>query len=561
MARNEAPLVHHLSPDGRSWYDLGCYSSITLDRRLEESASKWAEAPMVFLSEQRPARSTIGEIMRDAAATSKALWAIGVRPGDRVAIQVPNWREGYLVYLGALRIGAAFVPVVPTYAESEIRFILEDSGARTFLCPARFRGRDYVDTAMALKSAGLVDNVIFIDEGIAPAGAMNWPTFMGMTSIQTPQRASDADSVCAIFYTSGSTSRPKGVRHTHNTLGAEFRIGYFGDAAVGPGMVVMPLSHMGGTILAMDPFIAGGGDFSMDVWDPEQAARLVSEHRIRRFAATPFHVTQLMDAAERLNVDISSIKSVVSGSTVVPTALVKRALSHGITLCRSYGSTEHPTISQIFEGNPPELRATTDGHLREVVSVRIVDERGKDLPRGEPGEILSNGPDVFVGYTNQALNDEAFIDNRWFRTGDVGVLNEQNYLAITGREKDIIIRGGENISAREVEEVLSNHPSVAEAAAVSAPDTIYGECVCAFVVLKRGTGFSLKDLVSHFAGSGLAKLKTPEQLIVIEEFPRSVLGKIAKKELKKYVDGADTVLKVLSEEAVTRRPPANGCVT
>jgi acyl-CoA synthetase (AMP-forming)/AMP-acid ligase II len=553
MAKAEAPLVHHRSPDGRSWHDLGCYSSVTLDRRLEASASKWANDPMVFLSEQRPAKTTIGELMRDAERASNALWALGVRAGDRIAIQVPNWREGYLVYLGALRIGAAFVPVVPTYAESEIRFILEDSGARTFFCPASFRGRSYIEIALALQKADLVDNIILIDEETAPAGAMNWPTFMGLTPNETPIRASDPDTVCAIFYTSGSTSRPKGVRHTHNTLGAEFRIGYFGDAAFGPGMVVMPLSHMGGTILAMDPFIAGGGDFSMDVWDPEQAARLVYEHRIRRFAATPFHVTQLMDAAERLNVDISSIKSVVSGSTVVPTALVKRALSHGITLCRSYGSTEHPTISQIVEGNPPELRATTDGPLREMVSVRIVDENGKDLPRGEPGEILSNGPDVFVGYTNQALNEEAFIDNRWFRTGDVGVLNEQNYLAITGREKDIIIRGGENISAREVEEVLSNHASVAEAAAISAPDSVYGERVCAFVVLRRDTKFSLQDLARHFAGSGLAKLKTPEQLIVIEEFPRSVLGKIAKKELKKYVDGADTILCVLSEETVSRR--------
>lgn len=558
MAKAEAPLVHHRSPDGRSWYDLGLYSAVTLDRRLEKTASKWASNPMVFLSEQRPANTTIGELMRDAEAVSNALWALGVRAGDRVAIQVPNWREGYLVYLGALRIGAAFVPVVPTYGEPEISFILEDSGARIFICPADFRGRSYVEMALSLKKADLVDHIIFIDEAIAPAGTMNWPTFIGLTPDETPLRASDPDTVCAVFYTSGSTSRPKGVRHTHNTLGAEFRTGYFGDAAIGPGMVVMPLSHMGGTILAMDPFIAGGGDFSMDVWNPEQAARLVFDHRIRRFAATPFHVTQLMDAAERLHVDISSIKSVVSGSTVVPTALVKRALSHGITLCRSYGSTEHPTISQIVEGNPPELRATTDGHLRDMVSVRIVDDKGQDLPRGEPGEILSNGPDVFVGYTNQALNEEAFIDNCWFRTGDVGVLNEQNYLAITGREKDIIIRGGENISAREVEEVLSNHPSVAEAAAVSAPDSVYGERVCAFVALKGGTQFSLEDLVRHFAGSGLAKLKTPEQLVVIEEFPRSVLGKIAKKELKKYVEGADTVLRVLLEQTVSRRPTRVG---
>jgi acyl-CoA synthetase (AMP-forming)/AMP-acid ligase II len=553
MRKNEAPLVRHHDPTGRSWYDLGCYSSATLDQRIEASAARWPNDRIVFVSEQRPSNSTIGEILRDSERVSKALWALGVRAGDRIGIQVPNWREGYLAYLGALRIGAAFVPIVPTYADAEMRFILQDSGARVLICAATFRRRDYVDGAMAMKRDGLLDHVIFIDDQRTAEGAMNWPTFIGLEADDTVVRASDPDAVCTILYTSGSTSRPKGVRHTANTFGFEIRAGFFGAAASGPGLMVMPMTHMGGTMLALDVFMVGGGDFVLDVWDPDEAARLIAKHRLRRFAATPFHVTQLMDAAERLHVDISPLTSCSSGSTVVPTALVKRALSHGITLCRSYGSSEHPTISQIFENDPPELRATTDGRIVPYTSVRIVDETGRDLPRGEPGEILSSGPELFAGYTDKVLNDEAFIDNCWFRTGDVGVLNEQNYLAITGREKDIIIRGGENISAREVEETLSNHQSVSEAAAVACPDPLYGEKVCAFVLLKSGAELSLKETIRHFADSGLAKLKTPERLVVVDEFPRTVLGKIAKRELKKYVNGENSVLGVLLDQATSDR--------
>jgi acyl-CoA synthetase (AMP-forming)/AMP-acid ligase II len=556
MRTDEAPVVRHHSPTGKSWYELGCYSSITLDRRIETAAARYPEDRITFVSDERPASTTIAAIIRDAEQVSSALWALGVRGGDRIAIQVPNWREGYLLNLASLRIGAAFVPIVTTYGDSEIRFILEDAGARVFFCPTNFRRRGYVDAALALQRDGLVDELIFIADESVPSGTMNWQTFMGLKPREALVRAADADAVCAIFYTSGSTARPKGVRHTHNTLGFEIREGFFGVAASGPGLFVVPMTHMGGWMLAFDVFMVGGGDFVMDAWDPDEAARLIAQHRLRRFAATPFHHSQLMDSADRLHLDISPLTSCSSGSTVVPTALVKRALEHGLTLCRCYGSSEHPTISQIYENDPPEFRATTDGRIVPCSSVRIVDEHNHDLPRGAPGEILSSGPELFVGYTDKALNDEAFSDNCWFRTGDVGVLNEQNYLAITGREKDIIIRGGEKISSREVEETLATHPSVAESAAVAAPDPYYTEKVCAFVLLKSGMEVSLQEVIRHFAASGLAKLKTPERLVVLDEFPRTVLGKVAKKELRKYLDGEPSVLGVLLDQVAPQQQPA-----
>jgi acyl-CoA synthetase (AMP-forming)/AMP-acid ligase II len=552
MAELEAPLIHHRAPDGRSWYELGCYSSLTLDCRLEAAAAKWLDAPMVFLSEQRPATTSVGALLRDSRTVADALTALGLRAGGRIAIQVPNWREAYLLYLGALRVGVTFVPILPAYADAEIRFILADSGARVLFSAARFGRRDYTAAAMTLKKNGLVDEIIFVDDALAPDGALNWAGFMDSAAGSAPTTARDPDDVCAIFYTSGSTSRPKGVRHTHNTLGFEFGSNFFNDTTPSLGLNSLPLAHMGGILVAFTPFITGGGDFIIDVWNPDLAAQLVSKHRIVRHTATPFHLTQLIDSAERLHLDISSIKTHSIGGTAVPPAIVRRAAAHGIICCRCYGSTEHPTISQIFPEDPPELRETTEGRLLDRASVRIVDDQGRDLPCGESGEILSSGPELFVGYTDASLNEEAFVDGRWFRTGDIGVLDARQYLAITGREKDIIIRGGENISAREVEEVVAAHASVADAAAVAAPDALYGERVCAFVTLREGAVLSLEDLAGHFASSGFAKLKTPERLIVIEALPRTSVGKVNKAELKKHVNADGSELRVLSDELATR---------
>jgi cyclohexanecarboxylate-CoA ligase len=507
---------------------------------------------MNFLSEQRPATTSVGALLRDSETVAIALAALGLRAGDRIAIQLPNWQEAYLLYLGAMRIGVAFVPIVPAYTETETRFILADSGARVLFSMAKFGRRDYTTAALALKQDGLVDEVIFVDDAKAPDGTLNWANFMSLLAEPPLIRASDPDSICAIFYTSGSTSRPKGVRHTHNTLGFEFGSNYFTETKPSLGLNSLPLAHMGGILVAFTPFIIGGGDFIIDAWNPDQAARLVNEQRIVRHTATPFHLTQLIDSAERLNLDISSIKTHSIGGTTVPPTIVRRAAAHGIICCRCYGSTEHPTISQIFPEDPPGLRENTEGRLLDRASVRIVDERGEDLPRGSAGEILSSGPELFVGYTNAGQNEEAFIDGRWFRTGDVGVLNKRNYLTITGREKDIIIRGGENNSAREVEEALATHASVLDAAAVAAPDPLYGERVCAFVTLRPGASFAFHDLTNHFAASGLAKLKTPERLIVIDALPRTVVGKVNKAELKNHLAGSSSSLRVISDELATR---------
>jgi acyl-CoA synthetase (AMP-forming)/AMP-acid ligase II len=199
----------------------------------------------------------------------------------------------------------------------------------------------------------------------------------------------------------------------------------------------------------------------------------------------------------------------------------------------SRGSSEHPSISGGSSDDALDKRAHTDGRLLDGVEVRIVDQTLQDLPPGSPGEILSRGPELFVGYRDSALDTDAFLPGRWFRTGDVGVLDADGYLTITDRQKDLIIRCGENLSSKLIEDILSEHEAVAEASVVAAPDPLYGERVCAFVVLRPGTTLSLNDIRAHVSIAGTTRQLTPERLELVNDLPRTATGKVRKDELRK----------------------------
>jgi acyl-CoA synthetase (AMP-forming)/AMP-acid ligase II len=270
----------------------------------------------------------------------------------------------------------------------------------------------------------------------------------------------------------------------------------------------------------------------MDNWDASAAARLIEEHRVRNAQGTPFHLHGLLETAAASQRDLSSLTDYLIGGANVPPALVEQAQTAGLATYRCYGSSEHPTISSGTPSDPLDKRAGTDGRLLDGCEVRILDDEGADLPRDQEGEIVCRGPELFVGYTKDALNAESFLPGGWFRTGDVGVLDADGYLRITDRKKDIIIRGGENISSKEVEDILARHPAVVEAAVVGMPDERYGERVCAYVILHHGAKLALPEVLDHFAAEGVARQKTPEQLIEVDELPRTPMGKVRKVELR-----------------------------
>jgi acyl-CoA synthetase (AMP-forming)/AMP-acid ligase II len=277
----------------------------------------------------------------------------------------------------------------------------------------------------------------------------------------------------------------------------------------------------------------------MDRWSARVAVQLIEEHRITTSAGTPFFLSTLLDEAERSGRDISSLGRFLCGAAAVPASLVERSETAGITTWRTYGSTEHPAICSGGPADPPDKRRLTDGRTGPGNEVRLLDESGADVAPGAEGEIVARGPKQFLGYQNAASDGDAFIHQTWFRTGDLGFLDPDGYLVVTDRVKDIIIRGGENISAREVEEVLVRHPSVAEVAVCPAPDEVWGEAVCAVIVPRRGVPApTLEILTTQATSLGLAAHKLPTRVVVTESLPRTPSGKILKRELRALLQWA-----------------------
>jgi non-ribosomal peptide synthetase component E (peptide arylation enzyme) len=274
----------------------------------------------------------------------------------------------------------------------------------------------------------------------------------------------------------------------------------------------------------------------MDTWDPDLAIKLIDTYEVTSSGGPPYFLTTLLDLADSREERLASLNDFALGGSAIPEPLALRAQARGIHTYRLYGLTEHPTISIGHPTDSFEQRATTDGELVEGCEVRIVDEAGVDVPPGREGEILSIGPDLMLGYTDAAANEMAFDERGYFRTGDLGTLLPGGTLRVTGRKKDIIIRGGENLSALEIEEVLLRHPAVQEAVAVAVPDPVYVERVCAVVVLRAGMDLDLDAVREHFANSGIAKQKTPERLVVLPEFPYTATGKVSKKDLRRMLE-------------------------
>jgi len=273
----------------------------------------------------------------------------------------------------------------------------------------------------------------------------------------------------------------------------------------------------------------------MERWDADSAAALVEKLHVEQSGGAPFFLVSLLEAAERAGRDISSIRSFGLGGAAVTAHHVRLAGEHGITAGRAYGSTEHSTASNYLLQDPLEIRATTDGRVLPGTVVRVVDEQDVEVSHGQDGEILLQGPEQFIGYLDPRHNADAFTHDGWFRTGDIGRVTADGYLTITDRKKDLIIRGGENISSAEVEGVLLRHPDVLEAAVVGMPDPRYGERVCACVVMRPGTPLTIDTLVAHFAAAGYAKQKTPERLVVLDDLPRTPSGKVRKAALREAV--------------------------
>jgi acyl-CoA synthetase len=480
-------------------------------------------------SDLRPWSGTFGDVLDGSRRVAAGLAAAGVGAGDVVAFQLPNWIEAALVFYGASLLGAVVAPVVHFYGPKEVRYILDRSGARVLVTADTFRGLDYLQML-----DGIVGDMPALEQVyVVGDDAARWTRFSALVSSDPVEPVVPADvepsSAALIGWTSGTTADPKGVVHSHRTIVSEAR--QLASARSGPPTLIgAPVGHAIGLLGGlMIPVLDGTPVQLIDAWDPGVVLAAMLEDKVSAATGATFFLTSLLDHPDFGPEHVELMQVATMGGAPVPKAVADRVSAAGMAMIRMYGSTEHPSTTGSVNGvDPPEKGMYTDGRALPGVEVRLVDEAGAPVGIGAPGEILSRGPDLFEGYTDPALTAEAFVDG-WYASGDVGVLDDDGYLTITDRKKDIIIRGGENVSAAEVEELLLRVRGVAEVAVVAAPDPRLGEHGCAFVRLLPGAPeFELATVQSHLGAAGLGRQKCPEELRFVADFPRTASGKIQK---------------------------------
>lgn len=462
----------------------------------------------------------------------------GVAPGDRVVLWLPNGWEALVAFVGTTVLGAVVVPVASFYGRKDVVDIVNAADARVVITCTRHGRRDFLDEVCGSR-ADMPDLRMVVtcghdaDERAGSPGVLSFTDLLSGRPAVTGLRS--ADDICLMAFTSGTTGIPKAVVHTHRTLGAEVRhhLTAMVPGGATPQIMASPIAHAAGMTLGLlAPIHRGEPIHLIDSFDVDFLLDTAAAEGLAPGGGAAVFLSALIDHPKFDDELAHRMGYVILGGSTVPEALVTKAAARGVTVLRSYGSTEHPTVSACSLADDPTALARTDGRVLAGVEVQIRDDAGSVLPTGAAGEIFTRGPDRCAGYLQPELNS-AFDAQGWLATGDIGVLDAHGHLAITDRSKDLIIRNGVNISPAEVENVLMTCPGVAEVAVVGVPDDRTGERAVAVVVAHRPGDLSLATLTAHLAAMGVAKPKWPEELRVTPALPRTASGKVRKAELRK----------------------------
>jgi acyl-CoA synthetase (AMP-forming)/AMP-acid ligase II len=512
----------------------GFWRDVSLGAFFDDLLQHNAERDVRFWSDTEPYQGTFAEVHRDARRFAAGLCRCGIEPGDVVTYQLPNRVEALIALYGAAMAGATVVPVVHFYGSKELQFILDQLDGRVHLTTASFGSADYLGALDGIRaSLPTLQHVVLVG-----AGDASWTTpFADLVDDAPLTELPSVDPMqpATIGYTSGTTADPKGVVHVSNTVVAEaLQIGAYDVGAPRPLLTGAPLAHAMGMIGgALRPLLRGEACHIIDRWNPTRILDAIVAAGLTSGSGATYFLTSLLDAPGFTPEHAKLIECVGLGGSPIPGAVGDRAEALGIMTVRSYGSTEHPTSIGGVRSDTPEHRKYTEGRPMAGCEIRLVDEAGHDVADGEAGEILSRGPELFFGYVDPALTDAALERDGWYHTEDLAVRGSDGFYTIADRKKDIIIRGGENVSATEVEEVLVRMPGLSEVAVVAAPDPRLGEHGCAFVATIPGNSPpTLQEVRSHFERAGIAKQKWPEELRVVDDFPRTPSGKIKKQALR-----------------------------
>ncbi|HAN9395455.1 TPA: medium-chain fatty-acid--CoA ligase [Escherichia coli] len=479
----------------------------------------------------------------DHAASCLANWMLakGIESGDRIAFQLPGWCEFTVIYLACLKIGAVSVPLLPSWREAELVWVLNKCQAKMFFAPTLFKQTRPVDLILPLQNQlPQLQQIVGVDK-LAPAtSSLSLSQIIADNTSLTTAITTHGDELAAVLFTSGTEGLPKGVMLTHNNILASERAYCARLNLTWQDVFMMPapLGHATGFLHGVTaPFLIGARSVLLDIFTPDACLALLEQQRCTcMLGATPF-VYDLLNVLEKQPADLSALRFFLCGGTTIPKKVARECQQRGIKLLSVYGSTESSPHAVVNLDDPLSRFMHTDGYAAAGVEIKVVDDARKTLPPGCEGEEASRGPNVLMGYFDEPeLTARALDEEGWYYSGDLCRMDEAGYIKITGRKKDIIVRGGENISSREVEDILLQHPKIHDACVVAMSDERLGERSCAYVVLKAPHhSLSLEEVVAFFSRKRVAKYKYPEHIVVIEKLPRTTSGKIQKFLLRKDI--------------------------
>ncbi len=503
----------------------------TMWELVERRAHASPEHPMLIAADGDTV--TFGQFRERAERVAAGLHGMGVRTGSVVSWQLPTRIDTVVLSIALSRLGAVQNPIIHLYREREVGFALRQTGADLFAIPGTWRDIDFSAIAeRALAGAASPPTILTTGEGLPEADPAVLPP--------PPPGTDPADApIRWIYYTSGSTADPKGVRHTDQTLIAGGR-GLARALDMRPddvGSMAFPFAHIAGPDYLVTMLSVGFPAILVEAFSAPDVLPIFREHGATMVGgSTAFYVAYLAEQRKSPAVPIlPALRVMTGGGAAKPPEIHYEVRDEigGRGVVHGYGMTEVPMISNGSPHDTDEQLANTDGKPVEGAEVRIVTLDGRLAGPDEEGEVRVRGPMVFHGYTDPALNEDAFDEEGYFRTGDLGRLRADGHLTLTGRLKDVIVRKGENISAKEIEDLLYSHPSVIEVAVIGLPDPERGERVCAVVQLAEGAdGLELADVEAFCRDAGLMTQKIPEQLEIRTEWPRAGTGKIVKRSLR-----------------------------
>ncbi len=525
-----------------NYREAGYWLDKTVDQLLNEAITRTPDKISIIADRadrEQAFRLTYRELGNLVDRGASSLSRLGVGPRDVVTVQLPNWWEFVVTALACSKIGAVFNPVMPILRERELLYVLNFCESKVFIVPKVYRGFDYA--AMAEGMRGELHHLqhLIVVDGEGDSSFERAILSAGPGGERSLAPALGPDDMAVVMFTSGTTGEPKGVIHTSNSLvgctkALTQRFGLHDNEVL---LVASPVAHMTGyAAVVLLSIYLGGTMVLQDVWEPKHGVSLMVREGVTYTAASTPFLNDICEVVAAGAPRPASLRSFLCAGATIPPVLIERAAREvGIHACSLWGMTESLASTLTEPSRAAEKSPTTDGRPLEGMEVRIVDFGGKPVPTGQSGRLLVRGCQMFAGYYKRP-ELETFDAQGWFDSGDLAYMDDEGYIRISGRVKDVLIRGGENVPVVEIENLLYKHPTVAAVAVVGYPDARLGERGCAFIVPKAGSTIDLAAMQAYLAECKMAKQFWPERVELVADLPRTASGKIQKFKLKEVAE-------------------------